>query len=427
ATGSAPDSSRLGRPPRSCYDQAAGRRMRAARSMTIRSHLVTLVLVALVPILLFTVSVVLLLNRKEHEALERAVTERAHVIVAALDRELARSLTSLDVLASSRQLDRNDNLRGFYEEALGLLRSHPDWTTVSLASPSGEHLLNAVLPYGSTLTPLPDPASVRLVARTRQALVGSVARGSFSNKLQFPVRVPVVRDGTTKYVLTSVITVTAIGRLLEEQRLPSEWVGAIVDASATVVARTGASERFVGQPAGTLVPLPETPGQAGWVKGDIVDGRRSYITHARSPQSGWTVTLAVPITFVEGPLRRSLWSVAGAGLPVPLAGALAAARVGRGIARPLVTLSAAAEALGRGESPHIPHTPVVEVDQVGGAFAVAAGQRRMAEGALRESEVRLRAMADESESRRREAEVIAQLSRTINASLHPDTVLQHVA
>src|SRR5262249_58319671 len=143
------------------------------------------------------------------------------------------------------------------------------------------------------------PASVRLVARTRQPLVGSVARGSFSNKLQFPVRVPVVRDGTTKYVLTSVITVTAIGRLLEEQRLPSEWVGAIVDASATAVARTGASERFVGQPAGTLMPLPETPGQAGWVKGDIVDGRRSYITHARSPQSGWTVTLAVPITFLE--------------------------------------------------------------------------------------------------------------------------------
>src|SRR5262249_15921897 len=133
--------------------------MRAVGAMTIRSHLVTLVLVALVPILFFTISVVLLLNRKEHEALERATTERAHVIVTALDGELVRSITSLDVLAFSRQLDR-DNLRGFYDDALGLLRSHPEWTTVSLASPRGEHVLNALLPYGSTPPPLRDPASV---------------------------------------------------------------------------------------------------------------------------------------------------------------------------------------------------------------------------------------------------------------------------
>ncbi|PYN97338.1 MAG: hypothetical protein DMD91_18195 [Candidatus Rokuibacteriota bacterium] len=400
--------------------------MRTARSMTIRSHLVTLVLVALVPVLLFTVSVVVLLNRKEHEALERATIERAHVIVAALDRELARSLTSLDVLAFSRQLDR-DNLRGFYDDALGLLRSHPDWTTVSLASQGGQHLFSALLPYGSTLNPLPDPASVELVARSRRHLVGSVARGPLSGKLVFPVRVPVVRDGPAKYVLTALITVTAIRQLLEEQRLPSEWVGAIVDAKGTVVARTRASEQFVGQPAGALAPPPEIPARVGWVKGVIVDGHRSYLTYARSPLSGWTVTLAVPVAVVDGPLRRSLWSVAGAGFLVTLAGAVAAMLVGRRIARPLVTLSAAAEALGRGESPRVPHTPVVEIDQVGGAFGVAAARRRMAEDALRASEAQFRAMAHEAESRRREAEVIAQLSRTINASLNPDTVLQDVA
>src|SRR5262249_21032561 len=401
-------------------------RMRAVRSMTIRSHLVTLVLVALVPVVLFAVSVVVLLNRKEHEVLEHAATERAHVVVAALERELARSLTALDVLASSRHLDHHD-LRGFYDDAVSLLRSHPDWTTVSLASPNGDHLVNALRPYGSALAPLPDPASAIVVAQSRRPLVGSVARGRLTGKLQFPVRVPVVRDGAIAYVLTAVITVTAIGQLLEEQRLPPEWVGAIVDASGVVAASTRAPTDFVGEAAGVLMPPPEIPGRTGWVTGVIVDGQRSYLTYARSPQSGWTVSLAVPVAVVDGFLRRSLWSVAGVGLLVTVTAALAAALVGRRIARPLVTLSAAAEALGRGESPRIPRTSVVEIDQVGGAFAAAAVQRRLAEGALQESEGRLRAMAEESESRRREAEVIAQLSHTINASLHPDAVLQAVA
>jgi hypothetical protein len=212
--------------------------------MTIRADLVTLVVVALVPVLVFTVFVVLRLNRQEHEALERATTERAHVLIVAVDRELARSLTSLDVLASSRNLD-HENVRGFYDDALRLLGSHPDWSTVSLASPSGEHLLNAVQPYGAKLALLPDPASVKWVAQSRRALVGSVRRGPLSGKPQFPVRVPVVRDGAAKYVLTALITTPAIQQVLDEQRLPPEWAGAIVDANGIAVARTRSIQNAV--------------------------------------------------------------------------------------------------------------------------------------------------------------------------------------
>jgi signal transduction histidine kinase/ActR/RegA family two-component response regulator len=394
--------------------------------MTIRSHLVTLVVVALVPVLIFAVIVVLRLNREERVALELATTQTAQALLAALDRELARSLTSLDVLAFSRHLD-HDDLRGFYDDARSLLGSHPDWTTISLASPRGEHLINAIFPYGATPAALPDAASVRLVADTRRPGVGSVRLGPLSGKPQFPVRVPVVRDGAAKYVLTALITTTAIDRLLQEQGLPAKWVGAIVDAKGLVVAHTRASEQAVGQPAGALAPPPELPAPTGWIDGVMVDGSRSYVKAARSLLSGWTVALAVPAAVVDGPLRRSLWSVAGAGLLFTLAGAVAAMLVGRRIARPLVTLSTAAETLGRGESPLIPHTPVVEVDQVGGAFAAAAAQRGQADAALRESEARFRTMVVEAESRRREAEVIAQLSRTINASLDSDTVLQAVA
>jgi signal transduction histidine kinase/CheY-like chemotaxis protein len=400
--------------------------MRRAQALTIRSHLVTLVVVALVPILIFAVIVVLRLNRHEKEALKRTTAESAHVLLTAVDRELARSLTSLDVLAFSRQLDHG-NLHAFYDDAITLLRSHPEWTTVSLASPQGEHLLNAALPFGANLQPLPDPAIMRSVAQSRRPQVGSVRRGERSGRMVFPVRVPVIRGGTTTYVLTAVITASAIQKLLEEHRLPADWTGGIVDANGLVVARTHATEEAVGQPAGALVPSSATAAPAGWLEGAMVDGTRSYVTYLRSPLSGWTVSLAVPVALVDVPLRRSLWSIAGAGLLFTLVGALAALLVGRRIARSLGALSAAAEALGRGESPLVPRTPVVEVDQVGGAFAAAAAQRAQAEAELRESQARFRNMADEADARRREAEVIAQLSRTMNASLDVDTVLQAVA
>src|SRR5206468_9056567 len=193
-----------------------------------------------------------------------------------------------------------------------------------------------------------------------------------TGKLVFPVRVPVVRAGATIYVLTAVISTTTIQRLLEEHRVPGDWTGGIVDAQGLVVARTRDADQSVGQPAGALVPAPEMPARAGWIEGVMVEGSRSYVTYMRSPFSGWTVSLAVPVALVDGPLRRSLLSIGGAGLLFTLVGAVAALLVGRRIARALGILSAAADALGRGESPVVSQTPVVEVDQVGGAFAAAA-------------------------------------------------------
>jgi signal transduction histidine kinase/CheY-like chemotaxis protein len=400
--------------------------MRRAQSVTIRSHLVTLVAVALVPIVVFAVIVVLRLNWHEHDALKRATAESAHVLLTAVDRELARSLTALDVLAFSRQLDHG-NLHAFYDDAITVLRSHPDWRTISLASARGEHLLDATLPIGAKPAPLPEPESVRAVAHSREPAVGSVRPGPRSGALEFPVRVPVVRGGTTSYVLTAVISASTIQKLLEEQRLAAGWVGAIVDAKGLVVARTWAAGQGVGQAGGALVPTAPMATRTGWIEGVVVDGKRSYVTYLKSPLSEWTVSLAVPAALVDGPLRRSLWSVAGAGLLFTLVGALAALLVGRRIARALGRLSTAAEALGRGESPLVPHTAVTEVDQVGGAFAAAAAQRAQVEGELRDSEARFRVMADEAEARRREAEVIARLSRTMNASLDFDTMLQTVA
>src|SRR5262249_5301907 len=157
--------------------------------------------------------------------------------------------------------------------------------------------------------------------------VGSLHGGPGSLQFHFPIRVPVLRDGATKYVLTAVIAASAIGQLLDDQRLPSGWIAAILDAKGTIVARTTALDRIVGQPAGTRTPPRDFPGRSTWIRRDM-GGQPGYVTYARSPQSDWTVAIALPATIVDGPLHHSLWSVVAAGLLFTGIGALAAGLVG---------------------------------------------------------------------------------------------------
>src|SRR5262249_10713039 len=176
------------------------------------------------------------------------------------------------------------------DDTWALLGSHPEWVTVALSSPVGERLLTATQPYGNSSTTVSDAESVIGVAQSQRPRVGSLHGGPGSLQFHFPIRVPVLRDGATKYVLTAVIAASAIGQLLDDQRLPSGWIAAILDAKGTIVARTTALDRIVGQPAGTLTPPRDFPGRSTWIRRDM-GGQPGYVTYARSPQSDWTVAI----------------------------------------------------------------------------------------------------------------------------------------
>ena len=107
------------------------------------------------------------------------------------------------------------------------------------------------------------------------------------------------------------------------------------------------------------------------------------VAHATSPLSGWTVGLGLGRERLAEPLRRSLLALAplAAGL-VGLA-ALGTALAARRIERPVAGLADLAAALGRGEAPAPPRTPIAEVNAVAEALARAGRARREAEAARR--------------------------------------------
>ena len=116
-----------------------------------------------------------------------------------------------------------------------------------LLSAEGQPLVHTAYPMGAPLPDLAEPESFERVVRTHQPLVGDIAVGRGPKRsLAFPVRVPVMRGGELRYVLTAVITPEAlVGVVASPASGQEEWIRTLVDPQGQVAARTLDPERFV--------------------------------------------------------------------------------------------------------------------------------------------------------------------------------------
>jgi len=89
-------------------------------------YLPAVVLAVLLPMLAFSTIAVIVFGREQRAAAERGGVETARALMGAVDGELRRSLPTLQALATSRSLERDD-LAAFHEEARRVLASQRDW------------------------------------------------------------------------------------------------------------------------------------------------------------------------------------------------------------------------------------------------------------------------------------------------------------
>ncbi|MFP2928966.1 hybrid sensor histidine kinase/response regulator, partial [Pyxidicoccus sp. 3LG] len=264
------------------------------RSLPLRWHLVRLVLGTLLPVVAFASGLFLFLARSEREAAERRVLTSARSLAEAFDSDMAGSLSTLEALAASDWLDTGD-LQRFQVQCARVLKTQRGWLTVILASPEGAPLLNTSLPWGSPLPPLAEPESLAQVRQTLRPVVGNLARGrGLQQWLAVPLRVPVVRDGELRFVLTAVLTADAFNEVVARQVSDDvEWTRTLVDANGHVAARTRDPARFVGKEA-TPTFLERTRAAREGVYADhSMEGEPVYAAFSRTA-SGWTATVVSP-------------------------------------------------------------------------------------------------------------------------------------
>ncbi len=369
----------------------------------IRTYLLVLVLVSAVPFIAFSAVLVTRTVAAQTRSFGRDVTAVARALSLALDSRAGLHRTALEALGRSPALAAGD-LQAFHAEmraAAALLDG-----TVSLARPNGQQVLNTARPFGTSLPMRAQAAHAARVSATGQAAVSDLTRASLDGRLVATLDVPVpaprpagaaggaATDGTAgaaaapPWVLAVILQLEAVEELLRSQRLPPDWVGAVVDRHGMLLARTLDHGARLGTPASRDWTVPAQTQPEGWVTSTTLEGVLTYTGFARSAATGWAVGIGVPRSLVQAPLLRALLPLAGVGAAMTLLAAGAAVAVARRIARPVVALAR------RDAIPE--ELDLVEAQEVAAALQAADTERRAAESALRDSEAELRAAREVS-------------------------------
>ncbi|MHB2205681.1 ATP-binding protein [Methylobacterium sp. CM6257] len=285
-----------------------------------RRGLVLLALSALLPLVLLSGGLSFLLLRQEQTAMRSEAVHQVDQMLGSVDRELFTQLELLKVLAQSPMLDSEQpNLAAFHDLAERFQSQLPLWHRIILADTQSHMLVRTGYPFGTPLPHLVDEQSYRRVLDTGKPTIGDVAGPGPSGKgpPRASFRVPVMRDGKIRFVLTGVVSIERLTRLLATSGLDPAWRPYLVDGSARIAAslRTPAS---VGMQAMLPTIRARENGSAGVYDGVSPDGQPLVTAFRKSDRTGWSVHVAIPLTAYNRPLTDAAWILAVAGVATVL-------------------------------------------------------------------------------------------------------------
>ena len=337
---------------------------RGPRYLSLRTHLLILVVGMLLPALTVAALLVMRVVDDNRTAVESELLAGARAQATTIDRELSGTVQVLTALAQSDNLSRRA-LADFRAQASRVLAGQPMWADVILSSPAGQQVIDVA---AESDDPLPAAADTNVFAdliSTRQPMFGNLRQGRIIRQLGFPVHVPVVRNGQVIYVLSALITSAAFSDVLRrDAKLSDEWVRGVVDADGIVVARSRDADRFVGQ-KGTPEFLERYAKQDEGVYRDVaLDGTAVYGAFSRAPYSRWIGGVAVPASVVDAAFNQSITALTGIGIVLLGFGGVAAFVISRRITGDISAVAEAAQALPRGESLRLPASAMREVNQL---------------------------------------------------------------
>jgi signal transduction histidine kinase/CheY-like chemotaxis protein len=281
------------------------------QSLSLRTFLVLLVSLGLLPLALIGAWVISTSVAERQNELERSMMAMSRALASAIDSELETTVDNLTALSKSPELI-NGELPMFYDTARSAAGAQKDWRSVILTDAAGLALLKTSLPFGTPAGRIVDPDSLEQAMQTRRPTVGKVARGPLQ-LAAVPVRVPVVIDGQLRYVLTAALAPDHFLRILNNQQLPPGWVVSVQDSYGFRVARSIDHERTVAtgmSPSLVKLLRPGLPDGTGITL--TLEGNEVLTSYARLPRYAWTVIIGAPTAHFAEVLRRTLAAYATA-------------------------------------------------------------------------------------------------------------------
>jgi signal transduction histidine kinase/ActR/RegA family two-component response regulator len=343
--------------------------------MPLKRRLQVLVVVALLPLSMVSAWGIVVLRDQKRAEVERSTTETMHAVSAAVDVELWKLIAAAETLAASDLLDL-ERLEQFHSAARSVVKSRASWVKVAVLDLDGRKVVDTERRYGEVLSEESDPESFQRVLNLRRPATGALAPSTVPGEFVLNVRVPVIRHGKVSHVLTLSARPSILLDAVQRRDLPTGSSVLISDASGRRVLAIGGPPS-VSSSLDAMVAGQLTVG-AGHGFGPTIEvgSEAAYAAFDSSPDTGFRVGLALPARELDALVGRSSAALAAGVFVSLLLGGLLATIIARGISRPIMSLRAAAVAIGRGQAAKPVHTDLPEVREVAEMLVSAAQSRQ---------------------------------------------------
>lgn len=280
-------------------------KIKLRRGLPLRVHLVIFGLICFIPASVAVWFVGVNLARAEQRRVEGQAFRIVQDFSRAVDAEVSSLTKALQALSSSPALEMRDHAR-FREQAAVVARDNE--ATIALRELSGRHVINTLLPYGTSPMPVTaDPvltAADRRAIETRMPVSTDLYIGVTGKRPYVTVVMPVVSGGEVVALLSMAVTPERIGEKLRLGALAEEgWLAAVVGADGRVIARSRDADRFVGQPATGDLARAITVARSGSLRSVTLDGVAVF-TAFQVGDGGWTTVVSVPEDVLNAPVSR---------------------------------------------------------------------------------------------------------------------------
>ncbi len=355
-------------------------------SATLFKRLTLLAIAGILPVAVATGIAIYALVDSQREAAVAKSLEVTRLAASAIDVQLQRNIAALRILALSPTLD-SGKLDEFAMLIDRLLADTSNWQSISLLTPDAKLVRATNFTPGDSSYLLADTISFAEVIERREPVVGRLIKRA-GDVWGIAIRLPVLRQGELKYVISAVVSPESFQDVVESQGLPDNWTLSVFDAGGARIARSRDAEKHMGTfAAPTLVQLMARPDALfGTGPTTTLEGDKTYSAFVRLPWSGWSVAIGIPTTSVLVGRNRSLMLYGGGALASILLALLAASLLAQRINRPIHDLRAAADLFGKGGIPPPVKTRIHELSALGGALNSAAIARAKTDRKLLEQE-----------------------------------------
>ncbi|MGZ8255325.1 MAG: sensor histidine kinase, partial [Burkholderiaceae bacterium] len=308
------------------------------RGRGLRTELVVLIVLAMVPLVVFSLGVMLWGAWLQQRSVEHGLENTASALSLAVSRELESWKAGLRVIALSSELERED-FEALHRRVSPVAKSMGGW--IVLFDANGAQLMNTVVPYGTPLKESARRREIQRVVATQESTASDLFAGSNAGREIVVVYEPVIRNGTVQYVLGLGMDPERLSRLLAVQPLPSGWYSILFDGANRVIARSVASHQYMGHAAPEWFVQREA--RQGILEGQAQSGSEVLLAYQGLRDAPWTISVAVPAALVQHE-RRLAMLLLGIGAFMLLALAIwLSGRVAARIAAPVRALAQAAE------------------------------------------------------------------------------------